>query len=183
MPRRRNRERNGAWAATCVILAVACVLLTVRAIREHGAASRARASARAEAEVAVRDSTARLAARLSSLETQASALRDSLARLASRVPAGLPDSEDIRALQAHGLADPVADLRADLHRHPELIPFPGVLGGTMGFYDPSGIQLLNDHWVLAGFEDGHVAGEMLLEFRVRDGRIAWRRLAARLNGP
>ena len=84
---------------------------------------------------------------------------------------------EIAVLRAWGLADPVADLKADLARHPELIPIEPVLGGTMGFRDPERIWVLNARWVFADFEDGHIGGSMLLEYRVRSGRITWRRLA------
>lgn len=89
---------------------------------------------------------------------------------------GLSTSEIMR-LRDRGLADPVADLKADLARHPELIPVKAVLGGTMGFYRPEGIRILNDRWVCADFEDGHIGGSMLLEYRVEGGRIRWRRIA------
>lgn len=67
---------------------------------------------------------------------------------------------------------------ADLVRHPELIPYPGVAGGTMRFW-PGQSRVLSPRWVYAYFEDGHVSGHALLEFTRRaDGTIAWRRLAA-----
>lgn len=69
-------------------------------------------------------------------------------------------------------------LRDDLVKHPELIPYPAVMGGTM-FFVPQRIVILDDRWAFAEFEDGHVAGSMLLEYDVRDGRILWKRLAAR----
>jgi len=79
------------------------------------------------------------------------------------------------ALQKKGLQDPVNDLVSDLQQHPELIPHGGVLGGTMGFGFPDKIHVLTDRWVLAYFEDGHIAGWMLLEYQVaRGGRITWR---------
>lgn len=85
---------------------------------------------------------------------------------------------EIEALRARGLADPVADLKADLAKHArELIPVPAVLGGTMGFHRPDRIRVLNGRWVCADFDDGHIGGSMLLEYQVESGRIAWRAIA------
>ena len=88
------------------------------------------------------------------------------------------DTTDVLLLRARGLSAPVESLRADLGRHPELIPFPGVLGGRMFF---SGVHVLDGRWAFAEFEDGHVAGRMLLEYRVHEGRITWRRIGAYLD--
>jgi hypothetical protein len=91
----------------------------------------------------------------------------------------LLDANDVRLLKARGLRDPVADLRADLMRRPDLIPFEGVLGGRMRFV-PSGIAVLSPEWVYARFEDGHIGGSALLAFDILPGgEIVWRRLAAR----
>jgi hypothetical protein len=77
------------------------------------------------------------------------------------------------------LADPVSAIRESLAAHPELIPYPGIEGGTMGFYAPDAIVVLPPRYVFASFEDGHVGGSMLLSFRVPGpGPILWRRLWA-----
>ena len=56
----------------------------------------------------------------------------------------------------------------------ELTGLEGVLGGTMGFYTEENITVLNDRWVHARFEDGHIGGEMLLLYTFEDdGEIAW----------
>lgn len=92
------------------------------------------------------------------------------------LPAPLPGLTDREAkrLRARGLKDPARDLIIDLVRHPDLIPHEGVLGGKMGFYFPDRIWLLTDRWVLAYFEDGHMAGYLLLRYEVADdGAISW----------
>jgi hypothetical protein len=77
-------------------------------------------------------------------------------------------------LRRKGLADPVHDIVTDLMHHSELIPYEGVLGGTMSFYSEDTIHVLTTRWVLASFEDGHIGGNMLLEYRVSsDGEITW----------
>lgn len=61
----------------------------------------------------------------------------------------------------------------DLLKHPELIPYKGVLGGTMIFFK-EGIQVLSDKWVYASFEDGHIGGYMLLGYSSKNGIITWK---------
>jgi hypothetical protein len=82
---------------------------------------------------------------------------------------------ELEELQKRGLQDPLRDLVADLQKHPELIPHKGVLGGTMAFGFPEKIHVLTEKYVLAYYEDGHIAGWMLLEYSVaRGGKISWR---------
>ena len=64
---------------------------------------------------------------------------------------------------------------------PEIIPFEPVLGGTMGFYAPENITVLNDRWVYAVFEDGHVAGSMLIEYVGTADGIVWAVIDATLD--
>lgn len=101
------------------------------------------------------------------------------ARRARNAQLDLLDPAEVALLKARGLSNPVADLRADLMRRPDLIPYEGVMGGRMQFV-PAGIAVLSPEWVYARFEDGHVAGSCLLAFEVLPGgEIVWRRLAAR----
>ena len=89
---------------------------------------------------------------------------------------------DISRLQKQGLVDPEEDLIADLIQHRELIPYEGVMGGTMGFYSKKDIHVLTSRWVLASFEDGHIGGNMLLEYSVSPGgKIHWRVIVASLD--
>jgi hypothetical protein len=82
---------------------------------------------------------------------------------------------DRERLLRRGLTHPVSDLIADRQARPELIPHPGVLGGTMRFFSKQDIHVLNARWVYAYVEDGHVSGWALLHYDVgREGRIAWR---------
>lgn len=87
----------------------------------------------------------------------------------------------IESFRAKGLSDPVNDIISDLTKHPELIPYKGILGGTMRFYDTES-RVLNNKWVYAYFEDGHYSGYMLLEYTVSDkGKISWENIAAMKN--
>lgn len=82
--------------------------------------------------------------------------------------------EKLIGLTRKGLKDPATEIVADLRKHPELIPYKGVLGGTMGFYYEGEIHILSSKWVLASFDDGHIAGIMLLKYEVSDdGKISW----------
>jgi hypothetical protein len=83
--------------------------------------------------------------------------------------------EKLIGLTKKGLKDPVAEIVADLRKHPELIPYKGVLGGSMGFYYEGEIHILSSKWVLAYFDDGHIAGILLLKYEVSDeGKISWK---------
>lgn len=88
---------------------------------------------------------------------------------------------DIERLKAKGLYDPVKEIISDLTDKPELIPYKGVLGGTMRFYQ-SETWVLNNKWVYTYFEDGHIGGYMLLEYDVSgNGEITWTRIADMMN--
>jgi hypothetical protein len=84
---------------------------------------------------------------------------------------GLTNAQ-IQAMQRRGIARPEPQLRRDLAAQPELIPHEPVLGGQMHFV-PEGIHVLNDRWVLATFEDGHIRGQMLLAYDVAHGNVTW----------
>jgi len=87
----------------------------------------------------------------------------------------------IERFKKKGLKDPVKDIIADLMKHNELIPYEGVLGGTMGFLRDD-THVITPKWVLARFEDGHIGGHMLLEYKVsNDGKISWKVLASYLD--
>ncbi len=88
---------------------------------------------------------------------------------------------DIEKLKEKGLLNPIQNILMDLTNHSELIPYEGILGGTMRFYDKES-WILNNKWVFAYFEDGHYGGFMLLEYNVADnGKINWKRIAVTKN--
>jgi len=88
---------------------------------------------------------------------------------------------EINRLKEWGLPDPERNLKADLIKHPELIPYEGVLGGTMGFYSEGAVQVLTSPWVLAEFQDGHVYGHLLLKYSVsKNGDIEWEVIEAKM---
>lgn len=77
-------------------------------------------------------------------------------------------------LEAKGINKKLDYIKKDLIKRTDLIPYDGVFGGTMGFYDEKRIYVLNYKWVYAHFDDGHINGEILLEYKVSDdGKIHW----------
>ncbi len=58
----------------------------------------------------------------------------------------------------------------DLISRTDLIPYEGVLGGTMGFVE---IYVLNNQWVYTVFEDGHIMGSSLLKYTENEDSIEW----------
>jgi hypothetical protein len=84
------------------------------------------------------------------------------------------DNRQIENLKKRGLSSPVKDLRDDLVGHAGIINLDAVHGGKMGFYFRDGITILNERWVFAYFEDGHIAGALLLKYEIDpDGKITW----------
>lgn len=79
---------------------------------------------------------------------------------------------DISRYQASGLGDPVKGILYDLSNHNDLIPDQGSLGGTMLFW-PTESKFVGPNEVLAYYEDGHSAGQLLLSFKVEQGEIYW----------
>src|SRR5262249_20179289 len=118
--------------------------------------------------------------RLQEVRARLSTLTDSL-RAATPPPATMPSASDLAELKSLGLSDPPRQILEDLARHPELIPFKGVDGGMLQFY-PAQSALVNRDWAYGYFEDGHVAGRGLFEYRVSPGgQIAWKRVVAKLD--
>jgi hypothetical protein len=94
--------------------------------------------------------------------------------------ADLLSESDVEYFAIRGLGNPVEVIKTDLIKNNKLIPVEGSLGGTMQFYKER-IHVLNRQWVMAYFEDGHHAGEMLLEYKVgNNGNISWKVLTTRM---
>jgi hypothetical protein len=85
----------------------------------------------------------------------------------------------IRFFNAQGLEDPPNEIDQSLRERPEFIPYKGVLGGTMHFQH---IFILNDKWVYATFEDGHIGGSAVFEYAVGPRQaISWKLVSSKLN--
>lgn len=87
------------------------------------------------------------------------------------------DYTTIHKLETQGILD-YKTIEMDLAKKPELIGFDGVLGGTMFFWS---IHLLNDQWVYAEFEDGHIGGTGIYEYTIEEnGMITWKNIVEKL---
>jgi len=87
------------------------------------------------------------------------------------------DYSTIHNLENKGIFD-YKDIEMDLAEKPEMIGFDGVLGGTMFFWS---IHLLNDQWVYAEFEDGHIDGSGIYEYTIdENGMITWKNICEEL---
>lgn len=81
------------------------------------------------------------------------------------------DGASIEGLKNMGISD-YTQIANDLLSHSELIPYDGALGGTMRF---SKIFILNDKWAYGRFEDGHIQGYGLYEYKIdKDKNISWK---------
>jgi hypothetical protein len=93
---------------------------------------------------------------------------------------GLISKYELASLRGKGLPNPIADLRADLQKHRELIAHFETPGWKMRFSDES-IHLLGYGWAYADFSDGHAWGRALLKYQVSDkGKISWKVLYAEI---
>ena len=84
------------------------------------------------------------------------------------------DEATMLALKDKGFTGQLKDIVSDLKTHIELIPYKGILGGTMGFYGDNDIRVLSNRWVFAYFEDGHSQGYILLKYDINNESIAWK---------
>lgn len=101
-----------------------------------------------------------------------------------------PRSYRPRPEPVHGLSDadrrqlgfgarPERRILQSLSERRDLIPQQPVLGGSMDFVLEESV-VLNRHWVLAVYEDGHVRGQALFEYQVSEaGEISWKLLTHR----
>lgn len=103
-------------------------------------------------------------------------------RLTPVAPGHLIDGDQLNVLREAGLAMPIDQVVDSLRAHPEIIPYGGVLGGTMGFYGERQIHLLDGSWIYASFDDGHIQGRGLFEYQVGDdGALAFKVLYSTLD--
>jgi len=131
--------------------------------------------------VVLRQRAVALGSRAAALESSL----DSLSRICAPTPQPpLPgvSEYDMRQLRNRGAQDLRAQLFFDLRRRTDLIPYEGVLGGTMHFPSPDYFWILAHPWALAYFEDGHRAGYLLLEYRfVSPEEITWKVMGSQLQ--
>lgn len=97
----------------------------------------------------------------------------------------------IQALQRRGLARPEPQLRDSLLEQSHLLTGLGPEGGVL-FFDPEGVHVLNQRWVLAYVADqpdpgdattaaDGLRGQALLEYEVVHGNLFWQILDVNLD--
>lgn len=75
-----------------------------------------------------------------------------------------------------GIANPAKYIEDKLRERIELIPLEAVLGGTMYFVN---VQLLSSQWLIADYEDGHIEGRGIYQYKINeDGEVEFELLAA-----
>lgn len=78
----------------------------------------------------------------------------------------------VSQFNSNGFSD-IQQFLNTLSDHPELIPTEGVLGGTMRWYPEFSI-VLDDKLVYAYFEDGHVSGHSILQYKLLgNSEVEW----------
>lgn len=163
-----NRIERYVYLSVVLLLAGLCLLLLARSGR------RLEERARAEAQLQVQLSKAE--AEILALDQELSDLKVELLKVQAERPAteGQPlvllHEGDLMDLRAQGLTEPVADLVQALQERSDLIPYPGVLGGTMAFDPPEG-WVISRPWILVSFNDGHVGGRAIYHYTVADGKV------------
>ncbi|MDG5814198.1 hypothetical protein QA601_03845 [Chitinispirillales bacterium ANBcel5] len=118
--------------------------------------------------------------RATKLQEKVDSLQARVSETEDRCPPGLSQFHK-EGLVKQGITDPNL-LLSDLKERPELIPYEGVLGGTMFFPSEEYMWFVSDYWVLAYFEDGHRAGYLFLEYEVsQGGDIFWKVVTSQLQ--
>lgn len=87
-----------------------------------------------------------------------------------------PNSSVLERLKSYGFDAPL-DFYSTIS---DTLDPPPFMSKTMHWY-PSEFFLINEHWVLGYFEDGHSAGHALLKYKLlAKGQVQWEIIAAEL---
>lgn len=63
--------------------------------------------------------------------------------------------------KSFGIENSSEYIEKQLTEHTDLIPLKALLGGTMRYTQ---IKVLNEKWILAHYEDGHIAGQSIYKY-------------------
>lgn len=97
-----------------------------------------------------------LEAELDELKFEKDSLEEELQQLKSRNPVVFTKRFDT-------IQNPETFIVQSLKSQPQLIPEAAVLGGTMRFIDT---EILNERFIWAGYEDGHIAGQAIFQYKL-----------------
>lgn len=100
----------------------------------------------------------KLEAQVTLLQVENDSLKDQLEMLNSSKQELFPEAFD-------SITNPEELLTKSLNNKPELIPEEGVLGGTMHFIN---FEILNERYILAEYEDGHIQGKALYSYSLSE---------------
>ncbi|MCO5386498.1 MAG: hypothetical protein NHB14_12825 [Desulfosporosinus sp.] len=164
----KNKERILWISSMVIILAVSLIIIFQYQIKLSNAK---------EKKTSLFNDNSQLQQENEDCATQASGLRRELEKL----ELGNYDKTTMLKLQAKGYTGQLKDIVADLKMQSELIPYKGIMGGTMGFYHDKDIHVLTDRWALAYFDDGHISGYMLLSYDINNGTISWKVIDSHLD--
>ncbi|HEY9185044.1 MAG TPA: hypothetical protein VIM94_06950 [Salegentibacter sp.] len=106
-----------------------------------------------------------LQAQVDALKVENDSLQEELFMLESRNPVVFPEAFDT-------IPNPEEFISEALKSDPELIPEKGVLGGKMQFINT---EILNERFIWAEFEDGHINGQAIYQYRLsKEGKPQFR---------
>lgn len=96
-------------------------------------------------------------------------LNDSLTKI-SNMPENQWFDKDFNGshLTRQGITNPEKFVENELKKRTDLIPSEAVLGGTMNY---GKIQLLGNKWVIADYNDGHIQGRTIYEYRLNNKKV------------
>ncbi len=90
----------------------------------------------------------------------------------------VPPGPDWKGRITESIPDPRGHVVDDLLSRWDLVPWEGVLGGTMKIHRGRDVWFLGPSWCLAYVEDGHIGGYMLLSYEIEGAEVEWKLLDA-----
>ncbi len=114
------------------------------------------------------------AAELDSLKTEIRELHRALDTLSDQLMKKKYLTKDFPSY-FDSIPDPEKFILEKLREKPALIPKKGVLGGTMHY---SGVSFINDHLLLVQYEDGHIMGRAIYQYKMdKNGTLIFQLLS------
>lgn len=103
------------------------------------------------------------------LRNENSSLRKDLMEKSAETNYWYANDFEGRKLMDQGIINPSEYIADQIKDQPEIIPMKAVLGGKMHFLN---VQILGREWIIADYEDGHVLGKALFQYKVnKDGKV------------
>ncbi|MFP4481386.1 MAG: hypothetical protein ACLFN0_01170 [Thermovirgaceae bacterium] len=90
----------------------------------------------------------------------------------------VPPGPDWKGRITESISDPRNHVLEDLLSQRDLLPWEGVLGGTMKIHRERDVWFFGPSWCMAYVEDGHIGGYILLSYEIEETGIKWELLEA-----